>query len=165
MTTLLASRPAAAAAATVHERTDVAVVVGGAAGWEQPLARLRSAGVAVLEVGQPGSPGIELLRDARTVLVGHALDLARPTGHPARALEPGEAVYHRKVGDSGGNYDRFHEGSPTPCSHGAASYRRFAGADKAVKGMQRRYTNFSASMLYHCSKYPNCGVYCARRDA
>ena len=33
------------------------------------------------------------------------------------------------------------------------------GGDKALKGMRRRYTNFTDAMLIHCKRFPNCGMY------
>jgi hypothetical protein len=74
-----------------------------------------------------------------------------------RALEPGEQVFHRKLGGSS-KFDRFDEGAGTACSHGAA-FVRFHHSDKAIKGFRRRYTNFEDSWMRHCSKYPDCGMY------
>lgn len=74
-----------------------------------------------------------------------------------RKLAPGEEVYHRKVGDSGGGHDNFDEGSSTPCSHGKG-WKRYHHSDKAVKGFKRRYTNFTSDWIYHC-KHGSCGVY------
>lgn len=74
-----------------------------------------------------------------------------------RELAPGERVFHRKVGDSGGGYDNFNDGSPAPCSHGKA-FKRYTKAIQATKGFERRYTNFDPSWLYHCSE-SGCGMY------
>lgn len=81
-------------------------------------------------------------------------DVAPPT---SRALADGECVYHRKVGNSR-KFDRFDSGSSSPCTHGSSGFMRVHGP-KSTKGMARRYTNFTPDMLFHCGKYPNCGVY------
>lgn len=87
-----------------------------------------------------------------------ASDPSDPAVDPTfRALKPGERVFHRKQG-SGRSFDRFDAGSSAPCSHGVASFVRFSG-DKSTKGFRRRYSNFADDMLYHCRKYPNCGMY------
>lgn len=99
----------------------------------------------------------QLLIEMRTHILQQAGEQAASSRQ--RALAPGEVVYHRKVGDSGGGKDTFDEGSPTPCSHGASSFESWTKADKAAKGMRARYSNFEDSMLLHCSKYPNCGMY------
>jgi len=74
-----------------------------------------------------------------------------------RDLEPGEKVFHRKVGNNR-KFDNFDAGSPKPCSHGVDSFERFHG-DKSLKGMARRYGNFQKEWLRHCGKYPDCNVY------
>lgn len=76
----------------------------------------------------------------------------------SRALASGEHVFHRKVRNSR-KFDVFDDGTDTPCSHGAAGFVPWTNSPKAVKGMARRYDNFDSSMLRHCNKYPNCGVY------
>lgn len=86
----------------------------------------------------------------------HSPDM-KSDAYTPRALVPGEQVFHRKVGNSGGGYDNFNEGSATPCSH-EKSFKRYHKAVQAIKGMERRYTNFEASWLYHCS-HGGCGVY------
>jgi len=73
-------------------------------------------------------------------------------------LKPGQVVYHRKIATSP-KYDHFDAGSSQPCMHGASGFKPFTSAPKAVKGMERRYANFESSMLMHCGKYPNCGMY------
>lgn len=82
---------------------------------------------------------------------------APDTPFAPRSLKPGEQVFHRKVGDSGGGYDNFNEGSATPCSHGK-SFKRYQKAVQASKGMLRRYPNFQPSWLYHCEE-GGCGMY------
>ncbi|WGU90248.1 hypothetical protein FAM23877_11445 [Propionibacterium freudenreichii] len=99
----------------------------------------------------------QLLNEIRADILRQAGEQTAPLRQ--RALVTGEVVYHRKVGDSGGGKDTFDEGSPTPCSHGASSFESWTKADKAAKGMRARYSNFEDSMLLHCSKYPNCGMY------
>lgn len=75
-----------------------------------------------------------------------------------RDLKPGEERYHRKVGDSGGGYDNFDDGSDAPiCSHGKG-YKRYHNSDQATKGFARRYPNFDLSWMYHCTG-KNCNVY------
>lgn len=77
----------------------------------------------------------------------------------SRALQPGERVYHRKVGSSQ-RYDHF--GEPCkPCNHG--SFRRFHGP-KALKGFARIYSNFKDEWMHHCDRYPTCGVYAVFAD-
>lgn len=72
-------------------------------------------------------------------------------------LGAGARRYHRKVGKSR-HFDKFDDGAETPCVHGEASFVPWRG-DKCVKGFQRKYEDFEPSMLRHCKKYPNCGVY------
>lgn len=74
-----------------------------------------------------------------------------------RELLPGQNVYHRKVGNSGGGYDNFNKGSKEPCSHGKG-FKRYFNSDQAVKGFERRYTNFEPGWMYHCA-HGGCGVY------
>ncbi len=165
MTTFVAPTPAHAKAQSLHQRLDVAFMVNGAVGWAEQCERLTAAGKKVLKGGQPGTSFNELLMAARDTLVPFAFAAARPIAHAPRELLPGQCVYHRKIANSGGAYDSFGEGSTSPCKHGAGAFVRFSGTDKALKGMQRIYTNFEGSMLYHCRKFPNCGMYCASRGA
>jgi hypothetical protein len=72
-------------------------------------------------------------------------------------LIAGRTIFHRKIGSSR-HFDRFDSGSPDPCKHGIGSFKPWSG-DKCVKGFQRRYADFQPSMLQHCGKFPNCGVY------
>lgn len=74
-----------------------------------------------------------------------------------RKLEPGEKVFHRKIGNNR-HYDNFDAGMAEPCKHGVTSFIPFDGP-KSRKGMARRYFNFEPAWLYHCKKYPNCNVY------
>ena len=74
-----------------------------------------------------------------------------------RDLKPGEKVYHRKVGNSGGGYDNFNAGSNEACSHGK-TYVRYYNSDQAPKGFARRYKNFDASWMHHCPE-GSCGMY------
>lgn len=163
MASLEARTPAQARAQSLHERLDVAFLVRGAGGWADLHERLEAAAVTVLTGGVPGTRFEDLLTTARGLVVRHALDSTRPTTRGPRELHPGESVFHKKVGNSGGSYDHFDDGSPTPCVHGADAFIRFSGADKALKGMQRIYADFDKSMLYHCNRFPNCGMYGAIR--
>lgn len=111
-----------------------------------------------IDFARPGSGFTGLMAHLRTTLV-EIRDRASVSMHTGkRTLSPGERVYHRKIG-SGGPTDRFDQGSPDACPHGADNYVRFHKAPKAVKGMQRIYTNVGPNDLYHCNKFPNCGVY------
>jgi len=110
-------------------------------------------------VGSPGTPFDELLDAARSAVVRACNRAARAAdGFEPRSLGKGERVYHRKIG-SGGNADVFDEGRTDPCPHGASGFKKFSKAPKALKGMQRRYLNVTDQSLYHCGKYPNCGMY------
>lgn len=97
-------------------------------------------------------------RDAVSDFVYNAVLVEQST---VRVLEPGQTVYHRKVGDSRGPYDSFDEGSDKPCVHD--DWKSFKHADKATKGMARVYANFEPSWMQHCARFPNCGVYVVRR--
>jgi hypothetical protein len=79
------------------------------------------------------------------------------TAPPKVELAPGQKVYHRKVGASR-KFDKFDAGSAEPCRHGEGAYIPWHG-DKCIKGFQRRYVDFTPSMLRHCGRYPNCNVY------
>lgn len=143
----------------------VVLTVNGTDWAPEHSQRLTDAGALDVAAGTPGTPFAELLATARQALVEAALDATKPAGQAPRELKAGETLYHRKVGDSRGHYDTFDAGSTTPCVHGANAYNRWNGADKAYKGMARRYTNMQKNMLLHCKHYPNCGVYAASRPA
>lgn len=145
-------------------RGSVVVAVGGADWAQEHAVRLGVLDGRLIRAGSPGARFNDLLDEARGRVLETALEAIKPASAAPRELRPGESVYHRKVGSGGGNYDVFDEGSTTPCTHGEASFVRWGNkADKAFKGMARRYTNMQRDMLFHCSRYPNCGVYCARR--
>lgn len=101
----------------------------------------------------------QLLNEIRADILRQAGEQTAPLRQ--RALVTGEVVYHRKVGDSRGGKDTFDCGSPSPCTHSGkpGKFVPFGKAPKASKGMQALYSNFEDSMLMHCSKYPNCGMY------
>lgn len=99
----------------------------------------------------------DLLTEIANLLLTHRAEPDDEGTQTSRALAAGERVFHRKIGNSR-KFDRFDEGSPKPCQHPVNQYFRVNGP-KSTKGMARRYTNFEASMLFHCGKYPNCGVY------
>jgi hypothetical protein len=125
-----------------------------------------------LVLGSSGSSFSDLLMAIRQGLLPIALGTER-NPFEVRELLPGEIVYHRKVEkrgkkrntSKGPDYDHFDAGSSTPCSHGAEGFTPFKHADKAAKGMARRYSNFYNGdvQLKHCGKYPNCGMYAVER--
>ena len=78
-----------------------------------------------------------------------------------RTLAANDIFYHRKVGDSRGGHDNFSGPSNKPLCNHNAGYVHFRGP-KSRKGMARVYSNFDNKMLYHCDKFPNCGVYQVR---
>lgn len=98
----------------------------------------------------------EVFHQFAIALKHHAPD-KKTDAYTPRALAPGEQVFHRKVGNSGGGYDNFNEGSNVPCSH-EKGFKRYHKAIQATKGMERRYTNFEAAWLYHCTE-GGCGIY------
>jgi hypothetical protein len=157
----LSNSPHEAAAQSVHERVDFAVALNGTHGWDVVRSHFDSLEKDLLDCGSPGSDFDSLLAAARRVLIPYVMDCIEPDPLPPCELTPGVAVYHRKISPQPRNYDRFDAGSPSPCIHGADSFERWSG-DKAVKGMQRIYSNFDPKMLYHCSKFPRCGVYAVK---
>jgi hypothetical protein len=161
--TLVARSPGDAKGQNLEQRIHLGVHLNGARGAWQRLPDEVLARWAVDRLGQPGSTFAELLGEVRQLLVEDLLLRLNETRHAPRALKPGEVVYHRKVSPQPSGYDRFDEGRPDPCGHGADSFRRWNG-EKSRKGMARLYTNFAPNMLYHCSHYPNCGVYCVRHS-
>lgn len=108
-------------------------------------------------VGTRGDSYEQVVADLRESLLEVATANPEMERAPRDLLE-GEIVFHRKVGESK-KYDKFDDGSPDPCMHGAEKFHRLHAADKAVKGMALRYKNFTPSMLIHCPKYPGCGMY------
>jgi hypothetical protein len=157
----IAHSPREAAAQALHERADFAIVVNGTSGWESVRKNFQDHDKELLECGSPGTDFRSLLGAARQVMIPYVLGCINPTLPAAHELLPGETIYHRKVPPQPRTFDRFDTGSSIPCQHGAEGFVRWSG-DKAVKGMQRRYSNFEARMLYHCSKFPTCGVYAAK---
>jgi len=109
-------------------------------------------------IGAPGSGFEALLAAVRSKLIETCQVAAAVSVPGRRQLGPGERVYHRKVGSSAAT-DVFDAGSPEPCAHGEGCYERWTKAPKALKGMQRRYIDVTERNLYHCDKYPNCGMY------
>lgn len=125
-----------------------------------------------LVVGSAGSTFSELLMDVRQRLLPIALGAERDPFEP-RELKPGEIVFHRKLDKSHKSkksrppdYDHFDAGSSQPCGHGEEGFEVYKSADKATKGMARRYTNFWSDdiQLKHCGKAPNCGMYAVKRQ-
>jgi len=112
--------------------------------------------LTAVDIDVRAEPYEAVFQRVAVALANHA-EADAPARFALRALEPGERVYHRKVGNNR-RYDNFDEGSPTPCAHGEESFQRF-GRDKARKGMAHRYSNFEVSWLRHCSKFPNCNLY------
>ncbi|QFR00005.1 hypothetical protein F9278_31900 [Streptomyces phaeolivaceus] len=134
-------------------------------GWQssQKVAHEKSDEVTELIVGTPGSSFSNLLTHTRQTLIPIALDMDIHSPHEKRELQPGEIVYHRKVGDST-KYDHFDEGSSKPCRCNK-TFTPFKSAPKASGGMARRYTNFHDKdvQLKHCPRYPNCNMYAVER--
>ncbi|WP_018653065.1 hypothetical protein [Actinomadura flavalba] len=135
-------------------------------GWSAGRAMLdgTTLGETALVVGTVGSSFEALHTEVRRSLVEFVLDDAADDAGRARELAPGEVVYHRKTGAGGGSADRFDEGSSKPCGCGK-TFVIFHNADKASKGMARRYSNFHDSdvQLKHCPKFPKCGMYAVER--
>lgn len=161
MKTLVLKTTEAARAQAIHERVDLVFVPKGTARAQDYTAELQAQGLPVIEGGQPGSTFEELLAEFRQVLAAFAHAAVFPPANTRRTIEPGQTIYHRKVGNSSGPYDTFDEGSTKPCIHGG--FKQFKHADKATKGMARLYVDFDKSWMLHCSSYPNCGVYVVRR--
>lgn len=161
MTTLVLKTTEAARAQSAHERVDLVFVPKGIARASEYVAELRAQGLPVVEGGQPGSTFSELLAAFRELVAAFAHAAVFPPMSVQRTIEPGQTIYHRKVGDSRGPYDTFDEGSTKPCIHGGL--KPFKHADKAVKGLARMYAGFDKSWMLHCSNYPNCGMYIVRR--
>lgn len=146
-------------ALALDQRAELLLVTVGATLDSDLQSRFSDKAVKSVDVGSPGTSFDALADEARHTLLVHYMSATTIQRTVSRTLKPGEVVYHRKIGTSGGGYDNFDEGSLKPCMHGADQFRPFRAADKAAKGMARRYTNFEPSWLYHCSRYPNCGVY------
>jgi hypothetical protein len=161
MRTLIARTAEAARTQSVRDRVDLVFIPKGTARAGDYVAELKEHDLPFVEAGQPGTTFEELLtafRDAVSDFVYNAVFVEQST---VRVLEPGQTVYHRKVGDSRGPYDSFDEGSDKPCVHD--DWKSFKHADKATKGMARIYANFEPSWMQHCARFPNCGVYVVRR--
>ncbi|MEW1832913.1 hypothetical protein [Streptomyces sp. NPDC088196] len=116
-----------------------------------------------LVVGAVGSRFSDLLSEVRQELVQIALRPDRQAMYEKRELEPGEIVYHRKIGESK-KFDHFDEGSSKPCGCNKG-FANWNNAPKASQGMARRYSNFYEKdvQLKHCPRYPNCNVYAVER--
>ncbi|WP_182525123.1 hypothetical protein [Nocardioides dongkuii] len=144
----------------VVDRIEHAVVLRGSkAAGELPTDSDVASADSSLEVTEWGYGGERfdaVLTQVRSHLLAEAVAASQPVPS-SRMLEAGEVIYHRKVGNSR-KFDRFDAGSTEPCGHGASAFKAWGG-DKAIKGMARRYENFTAAMLVHCEKFPNCGMY------
>ena len=160
MTADIVRTPGAARSQDVSGSPDLVIVINGSTGWESAEKRLA---MPAIRLGLPGTRFADLLSATRVRALQFARESAQPPFTAPRDLGPGEVVYHRKVGDSGGGHDQFDAGSATACLHGSGSYTPWRSADKAFKGLQRRYPNLTKEMVYHCEKYPNCHVYCVKR--
>ncbi|MFF9780324.1 hypothetical protein ACF1HJ_42665 [Streptomyces sp. NPDC013978] len=134
-------------------------------GWKpsQKVVDELGGGATDLIVGNPGSSFSDLLAFVRQTLIPIALDREIPSLYAVRELQPGETVYHRKVGN-GKKYDHFDEGSSKPCGCNK-EFTVFKSAPKASGGMARRYSNFHDKdvRLKHCVRYPNCNMYAVER--
>lgn len=140
----------------VLDRVEHVVVVRGSKAASHLPSDADEGALEVSEWGYGGEQFDTLLAQVRSHLLAEAV-AANRTPEASRDLEAGEVIYHRKVGNSQ-KFDRFDAGSAEPCSHGAAAFKGWGG-DKALKGMSRRYDNFTPAMLIHCNKFPNCGMY------
>jgi len=140
----------------VVDRVEHAVVLRGSKPAGQLPTDATDSSLEVTEWGYNGEPFDSVLAQVRAHLLAEAVAANRPV-ETSRPLEGGEVIYHRKVGNSK-KFDRFDAGSLDPCSHGAGSFTGWGG-DKALKGMARRYDNFTPAMLIHCERFPNCGMY------
>lgn len=111
--------------------------------------------------GQPGTRFEDLLGEVRNLVFARIGAVSEGVQTEPVILSDGQHVYHRKIG-SGGSADVFDAGRDHACKHGAGGYIKFTKAPKALKGMQRRYENFTEDNLYHCGKFPACGMYLAK---
>lgn len=140
----------------VLERVEHLVVVRGSKAASALPSEGSDGAWEVSEWGYGGETFASMIGQVRGHLLAEAVAANRPP-EASRSLEGGEVVYHRKVGKSQ-KFDRFDAGSSEPCVHGAGAFKGWGG-DKAIKGMGRRYYNFTPAMLIHCNRYPNCGMY------
>lgn len=152
---LVAESAEAASQYKVGERCGF-VVAPPAVKWSSDVHIPEESGCEIESIGSDAVTFADLLQELRSLVYAKAAAAHAPPP-PSRDLEDSEVVYHRKIGNSRA-FDRFDEGTAKPCKHGAASFVSWGG-DKAKKGMARRYDNFTAAMLIHCSKFPNCNVY------
>lgn len=155
METYFASTVETARAQALHERLDVAIVLDDGQDWSRFRELREAEGLDTLDVAA-GSCFDDLIAGIRTSAVAYVREVLTPQRTGKTELRPGDTVYHRKISPQPRKYDRFSEPVKS-CSHGDVVPWR--SADKAVKGMQRIYSNFQPSMLHHCSRYPDCGVY------
>ncbi|TDC64741.1 hypothetical protein E1258_07530 [Micromonospora sp. KC207] len=135
------------------ERADLVVVITGR-DWRLSIERFDQLEKPVERIGSPGATFQSLHSEFRQHIVAVMWGAALPSGTGPIELLSGQRVYHRKV-PGGRGFDRFDDGSDSPCAHGKDGFVAWSG-DKASKGMLRRYSNFR---LLHCSQYPNCGMY------
>ena len=140
----------------LEDRIEHAILVRGTKWAADFPPATASKDIEVHQIGVLAGTFQQTLEELRALLLDEALAANAPASS-SRDLEPGEIVYHRKVGASS-KFDTFDAGSTEPCAHGADAFVGWTG-DKAVKGMNRRYDNFTAEMLIHCGKFPNCGMY------
>jgi hypothetical protein len=152
----VADTPKQFAAKNWAERTDAVCLPSGLdmSRWGTPESQ-----TDWISVGIPGSAFVEVLDALREMIISLRIAVRGDSRHERQDLAPGQRVYHRKIGGNDKPFDTFDDGSPDACIHGADGYRRWTKAPKALKGMQRRYNNIGPRNLFHCDKYPSCGVY------
>lgn len=155
--TYAAASPAEVKSQAILDQIDLAVSVVAAPGdWSAITGELEGRGVAVSPCHDPSHDATQLVRQIIGVLI-RAISVAQADTDGKRELRPGEIVYHRKETPQPLEWDRFVEAKK--CAHSESAYFRPHTADKAVKGMERLYSNFRADMLEMCGRYPNCHVY------
>lgn len=136
------------------ERADLVVTITGRGDWRPTIERFDQLEKRVERIGSPGTTFQSLHNEFRRHIVAVMWAAASPSVTGPVELVPGQRIYHRKV-PGGRGFDRFDDGSDSPCTHGKEGFATWNG-DKAFKGMVRRYSNFR---LLHCDQYPNCGMY------
>lgn len=159
MDTYFAPKPAEAVHQALHERLDVVVMFDDGQDWGDFRTKREAEGLDTIDVSA-GSCFGDLISQVRREIVSYVHQVLDPPKRAPAVLQPGDTYFHRKISPQPKTHDRFSEGSTVGCGHG--DMKRWPKADKAVKGMKRIYSNFDASMLYHCSKFPDCGVYIVR---
>lgn len=160
MATLVAKTPSEAAAQSLHDAAAFGLLMKGTGNWDKVRQNFNRAEHDILDIGDVGTEFAKLLDSTRCILLDYVMECSIPRVPAARVLVAGDIIYHRKISPQPRTFDRFDTGSMQPCLHGA-EYVTWSG-DKAIKGMERRYSNFQRKMLFHCPKHPGCGMYMVR---